>query len=142
MNILNTGILNYLSGDMIKDKRIPCTIVRVTMEEMPGGKKKPVIYLEDRTLGIVLNTTNTRRLVAAYGTETDDWIGQPVTVYAEQGVWFGKEGWAIRLFVPESPSPSAGSNGQVKESAAANGNYRSGASADYSIEDANRDFFS
>jgi len=137
MNILNSGILKYLSGDMIKDGRVNCTIARVTMEEMPGGKKKPVIYLEGRTLGIVLNAINTRRLVAAYGPETDEWIGQPVTIYAEQGVWFGKEGWAIRLAIP---APQAAEKEPAP--AAVNGTNGSALPADYGIKEANEDFFS
>lgn len=107
MNILDAGILKYLSGDMLKEQRMMAFIADVRMEEITQGKMKPVLYLKDKRLGIVLNAGNTRTLAAAYGMETDAWRNQAVIVYAEQGRWFGVEGWAIRLAIPTvAPSPT------------------------------------
>ena len=107
MNILDAGILKYLSGDMLKEQRMMAFIADVRMEEITQWKMKPVLYLKDKRLGIVLNAGNTRTLAAAYGMETDAWRNQAVIVYAEQGRWFGVEGWAIRLAIPAvAPSPT------------------------------------
>ncbi len=106
MNILDTGILKYLTGDMIKDTRSMAFIADVRMEEIVQGKSKPVLYLKDWRLGIILNAGNTRQLAAAYGMETDAWRNHAVIVYAEQGRWFGQDGWAVRLAIPAvAPAP-------------------------------------
>ena len=111
MNILDAGILKYLSGDMLKDQQMMAFIADVRMEEVAQGKMKPVLYLKDKRLGIVLNAGNTRILAAAYGMETDAWRNQPVIVYAERGSWFGQDGWAIRLAIPAvAPAPTPAMN--------------------------------
>lgn len=118
MNILDAGILKYLSGDMVKEGRWMAFIADVRMEEITQGKMKPVLYLKDKRLGIVLNAGNTRILAAAYGMETDAWRNQPVIVYAEQGRWFGQDGWAIRLAIPAvapAPTPAMNSAEQLAE---------------------------
>ena len=107
VNILDTGILKYLSGDMIQGKQMMAFIADVRMEEVTQGKFKPVLFLKDKRLGIILNAGNTRVLASAYGMETDAWRGQPVIIYAEQGRWFGQDGWAVRLAIPAvAPSPT------------------------------------
>ena len=86
-------------------------IADVRMEEIVQGKMKPVLYLKDKRLGLVLNAGNTRILAAAYGMETDAWRNQPVIVYAERGSWFGQDGWAIRLAIPAvAPAPTPAMN--------------------------------
>ena len=107
MNIMDAGILKYMTGDMVKDKRSMAFIADVRMEEVAQGKMKPVLYLKEWRLGIVLNAGNTRQLAAAYGMETDAWRNQPVIIYAERGTWFGKDGWAVRLAIPAAvPTPA------------------------------------
>jgi hypothetical protein len=48
----------------------------------------------------VLNKTNSRKIEAAYGDETDDWSGQPITLYEAEVDLQGDTVAAIRVKIP------------------------------------------
>ena len=72
----------HLSGDQI------LTISAVTIEEMRDGSEKMCLSWSEDYLPWLLNKTNCKRLQGAFGDETDDWIGQPVTLYFDPDVEF------------------------------------------------------
>ena len=47
-----------------------------------GGResRRPVLYFKDRRKGLILGITNGTAIAAAYGPETDDWIGKAITL--------------------------------------------------------------
>lgn len=116
MNIFGTNLFPYLQGEMLKDAGwVAMTIKHVGLEDVAndrGKEEKPVVYFTERPKGLILNKTNARAVAALYGPETNDWHGKRIFVYAEQGTWFGKTGYAIRVGDRVPPTNGNGTNGQ------------------------------
>ena len=74
------------------------TIARVNMQDL-NGETKPVVYFEGRNEGLVLNRTNMKTIAKAYGWETKEWAGSPVTLFATMVEFKGDTVEAIRLRV-------------------------------------------
>jgi hypothetical protein len=85
------------------------TIDRVEMENVaPPGQRsdqRPVLYFEDGTKPLVLNSTNGRLIAEALGTsETEEWSGQQIEVYHDPNVTFaGKVTGGIRVRTGTNP---------------------------------------
>ena len=95
---------NYLKAADLDDQDVTLTISKARMEDIGQGNKKEeklIIYFEEEEKGVVLNKTNANVLTEAYGDETDDWIGEPVTLYEKQVEFEGKEVPAIRMKIPK-----------------------------------------
>ena len=61
---------------------------------------KLALHFEGREKTLVLNITNTKNLINAYGADTDGWVGQEIGL-STQETELG-EGWVVRpLNVPE-----------------------------------------
>jgi hypothetical protein len=45
----------------------------------------------------MVNRTQALILIDLYGPETNDWEGHKVVLYGEEGTWFGKHTWGIRI---------------------------------------------
>jgi hypothetical protein len=43
--------------------------------------KKPIVFFRGAEKGFPLNKTNAKTIAALYGTDTDNWIGKPITIY-------------------------------------------------------------
>lgn len=94
----------YLKAADLGGRTVTVKISHVSIEEI-GGEHKPVLHVQGST-GIkkmVLNKTNAHTLSTAYGDETDDWTGQPVTLFEAQVDFQGKTVPAIRVKVPPRP---------------------------------------
>jgi len=85
---------------------------------MPGqaNEARPVVYFQGKQKGMVLNKTNAAILAAAYGKETDGWMGRPCEIFAAMKTGRdGKpvEGLSIRIPaarpVAAQPQPAASS---------------------------------
>jgi hypothetical protein len=116
MNIFGTELFPYIQGEMLADNEATMTISDVKVEELVnnrGENSKPVVYFKERDKGLILNKTNARVIAALYGPETDDWIGERITLYAERGTWFGKSGYAVR--VNEHKPRNGRKNGRAAE---------------------------
>jgi hypothetical protein len=76
---------NYVGAHDLKGKDATLAIDSVSVAEltMEGGKKenKPVVTFKGAKKKLVLNKTNAKTIAALYGTDTNAWIGQPVTLY-------------------------------------------------------------
>jgi hypothetical protein len=84
MNIDACFPSRYLqASDLPADRDAVVVIARVTLEQMWNGKEKldkPVLYFERKNKGMVLNKTNAKMIGRMIGTETNDWIGQAITI--------------------------------------------------------------
>lgn len=75
----------------------------VKLEEV-GQKKdwKPVLYLLNVKKPVVLNKTNGKVLLGAYGEDTDRWHGKPVELYPARVEFSGEVVDAIRMRIPKA----------------------------------------
>lgn len=79
------------------------TIKNVSLEEMPGGSDtKWVVHFNELPKGLVLNVTAIRVLEAAFGDDSDGWIGKRIKVYVDPNVSFqGKIVGGLRIQTPK-----------------------------------------
>jgi hypothetical protein len=82
----------FLSLADVKDGRFRGEIAAV--EE--GGYKKLVLTFTNG-LRFSLNATNTTEMIKAFGSETDDWIGERVELYEGEASYQGKTVPSVRL---------------------------------------------
>lgn len=86
------------------------TIARVEKREVGAEKvKKGVVYFAEFDRGLVLNKTNSRTIASLYGSNTDDWIGEQITIYRSETSFQNKTVPCIRVkdVRPESPVEAA-----------------------------------
>ena len=100
MNMTDYLTSNYINAESIaSDVRIEATIASVRsreFEEKGEVKVKPVVYL-DTGEGVVLNQTRLRRLVAAYGPNSDNWIGKTIVISRGSTLYEGKTVPAVHI---------------------------------------------
>lgn len=80
------------------------TIADVTLEQMVDGQQKAVLSFEQGDKSLILNRVNFDTIEAAYGPETDDWIGKKLTMFVVNVDFKGKQVPAIRVRIPASPA--------------------------------------
>jgi hypothetical protein len=92
----------YLAAADVEEMggEVSYTIRKVVLEEV-GEKKeeKPIVYFRQHKKGMVLNKTNSTRLTASLGDESDDWTGKTITLEVEHVPFQGKIVPAIRCRV-------------------------------------------
>lgn len=107
----------YVGSHDIKDKidDITITISGVSVQElvMVGGVKdhKPVLTFSDASKDLVLNKTNAGIIADLHGSDTDNWTGKQITIYATT-TRFGRETVpCIRIrekgYKPRTAAPAA-----------------------------------
>jgi hypothetical protein len=78
------------------------TISSIEEEEVGQDReKKHVVYFANQQKGVVLNKTNCDTLTVLYGDETDEWIGEEVTLFTTPVTFNGKTTDAIRFRAPK-----------------------------------------
>jgi len=101
----------YLGAPDLRGKDVALTIARVvreTLRTQDGDEIKPIIYfkeMEERhakdpselNRKLVLNKTNATTIMGQLGNETDDWIGQKITLFATTCQAFGQTVDCIRV---------------------------------------------
>lgn len=99
----------YLGAADLRGKDVTLTVARLALEDLrteSGTERKPVLYfveLEERAKKnqinkkLVLNKTNARSIMAVHGTETNDWKGKKITLYATTCQAFGQTVDCIRI---------------------------------------------
>jgi len=86
----------WLAAADLDEQDLIVTIAGISQETL-GDDAKWVLYFEDQEKGLVLNKTNTRTIAGLYGDDTDDWIGQQITLYPTWVDFQGKQTEAIRV---------------------------------------------
>lgn len=80
---------NFKADTFKGEKRLTirdCRAEEIGQEKTP----KPVLYFTEDTRGLVLNTTNFKRIVEAVGSNlSEDWAGWSLILYVEKDVKFG-----------------------------------------------------
>jgi hypothetical protein len=96
----------WLKGVEIEGLEVKVIIDRVEMQEIQEGEPlKACMFFLGKEKGIVLNATNWDRCEYAFGPESDDWCGKPLTLYTEEIRFQGKVGPSIRVRPPAKKQP-------------------------------------
>lgn len=115
----------YVKAADLNGKTVTLTIAKLVVEELgpsghPGAEKerKPVLYFQKATKGLVLNRTNAMTIVGLYGDESDDWGGKRISIYPTRIRAFGamQDTIRVREEIPAQPRPMAQAV-QVEEAA-------------------------
>jgi hypothetical protein len=103
---------NYIKADIDlvkKDKKgierpidMDVTISGCVKEEFPqtdgSFDEKIVLYFEELVKGLVINKTNWKTLMRLYPVDdTDEWIGEQITLYAGETTYMGEPCWGTRI---------------------------------------------
>jgi len=99
----------FLRKEDFEEDRV-LTIRGLKLEDMPGddGTQKWVLYFKEEAKGMALNVTTIRVLEAAFGDDSDMWLGKRVMVYVDPSVSFGgKVVGGLRIRTPRKPKPEA-----------------------------------
>lgn len=97
----------YLKAAHLQGKKPVLTISGADLEDnFDKNGKQVVLSFEETEKRLTLNTTNWRHLTGLIGsTNTDDWLGVKIKIYATTDSYNGKTYDVIRLFpeLPEQP---------------------------------------
>ena len=92
---------DFIKACDLGGKEVSVTIARVVAGDLIGtsGKKtkKPVLYMEGKEKGFVLNKTNCKTIATKFGPDTDKWIGQTIVLYPTQTDMAGETVECIRV---------------------------------------------
>ena len=93
----------WLKADDLDEAR-KLRIRDVSVERIGIGKdqEKLVVWFEDEDQGLVLNSTNNRTLMDAFGDETDDWASQVIVLFPTTADYRGRQVAALRVRIPPS----------------------------------------
>lgn len=81
-----------LDGDTV------VTITGVRFAEVGEDKtRKGVIDTKEFDRGFVVNRTNLLRIIAQHGHETEDWVGQQITLYPSETDFAGRTVPCVRV---------------------------------------------
>jgi hypothetical protein len=107
MNIDKAFAGNFLKADDIEEDTT-LTISKVAIETV-GTDERPIVYFDGHEKGLVLNKTNKETIKGLYGKETDDWIGNKITLFTTEVDYQGKQVMAIRVRMkaPKTGTPAA-----------------------------------
>jgi hypothetical protein len=83
-------VSKFLRKEDFEEDRV-MTIKGVKFEDMAGdsGQQKWVLYFREEAKGLAMSITTIRVLEAAFGDDSDHWIGNKVKVYVDPNVSFG-----------------------------------------------------
>jgi hypothetical protein len=116
------GKSKYLKAEEFVGKTIRAVITNVEDVEFDDVGVKPVLALEGKDRGLVVNATNFDILADALGKNTDDWIGHAIILKGEKVAFKGKRVDSIRVSVPapqakqkKQPEPDPDLNDEIPE---------------------------
>ena len=94
----------YLKAEDFDGDRL-FTIRSLVVEELgPERERKPVLYFEGESRGLVCNKTNMAVIVKAYGDETENWRGRQVILYPLDVQFRNDVVRALRVRLPPAAS--------------------------------------
>lgn len=100
---------NFLKADDLNGKPVTLTIAAVEMETLGQGKDKEsklIVQFKGTEKKLVCNKTNANTIGKLYGDDTDDWIGQRITIKPMEVEFQGEMKLAIRVSLTK-PAPAA-----------------------------------
>jgi hypothetical protein len=102
MDILkDTTLFPHIEGLALKGTEMVVTIRSIIKEKMQGPTGRPVeknvIVFQETPQTLVLNKTNAKRIIALYGSETNDWPGKRIVLHSETVSAFGEVTEAVRV---------------------------------------------
>ena len=102
----------YVKAADLNGKTVTLTIAKLVLEELGHGaekERKPVLYFQKATKGLVLNRTNAMTIAALYGDESDNWEGKRISIYPTRIRAFGamQDTIRVREEIPAQPRPQA-----------------------------------
>lgn len=107
MNINDAYPSKYLKADDLQGRKVTVIMADVKTEEVGKQKDfKAILYFKGKDKGMVLNKTNARKISEAYGPETNEWFGQPITLYEAQVEFQGDTVAALRVAIPTASTPT------------------------------------
>jgi len=111
----------YVKAGDLSGKTVTLTIAKLVVEELGHGaekERKPVLYFQKATKGLVLNRTNAMTIAGLYGDEADEWPGKRISIYPTRIRAFGamQDTIRVREEIPAQPKPMAQA-GQIEEAA-------------------------
>lgn len=102
MKISSAFPSKFLKASDLQGKEVRVEIFDVRMEDVSGdgSEEKPIMYFKDKVKGLVLNKTNSGKLEAAYGDDTDGWLGKEIIIYPDTTLYQGRTVDCLRVRVP------------------------------------------
>jgi hypothetical protein len=98
----------YLRAADLQDRPHTMVMHRVEMDSVADGEdKKPVLYFTKAQKGLVLNKTNSKVIVGAYGDDSDHWEGRPLVIFPTTVDFRGDMVEALRVRIPKAAAPAA-----------------------------------
>jgi hypothetical protein len=91
----------YLKAADLQDRQHTLTMKLVEFEIIGDDDRKPVLYFERTSKGLVLNKTNAKVISAAYGDESELWHDKPLILFPAVVDFRGDQVEAIRVRVPK-----------------------------------------
>lgn len=95
----------YLRAADLQNRQVRAVIDRVELREV-GDDHKPVLFFQNKEKGVVLNKTNATMIAAAYGDETDAWIGKEIILFSMMVSFQGRMQPGIRVQIPQPRKPA------------------------------------
>lgn len=102
----------YLKKEDLKGRRIKVAIAAVALKDFKKEGETPKLELAfvGAQKRLLLNKSNSKIVVAAYGDDTDAWIGKELEVWYDPSVMMkGETVGGIRVGVPAPPVSNDGS---------------------------------
>jgi hypothetical protein len=97
----------YLKAGDLGGKNPRLIVSKVSLVEFENdGKRevKPAINFEGKEKAMVLNATNTERMIRKFGADSDSWIGKSVLLGTEYYPKFDREGLTLQpLDISDDP---------------------------------------
>jgi hypothetical protein len=103
MNVNELFASKYVSTPDLKGSEVTVTIATLQIESLQNGnavEKKGVLYFTGAEKGLVLNRCNCDTITAAYGPETDAWLGRPIVLFPASTSFQGRPTPCIRIRIP------------------------------------------
>jgi hypothetical protein len=110
MKVSAKATSKYLSkGDIQAPFVAIMDFVRTETLQNPTEQKDVLHFVSDTIKPLVLNVTNKRVIIAAFGDESDDWRGQCIEIYVNHEITnsSGAVVGGVRLRIPAAPAPRA-----------------------------------
>lgn len=103
-------VSDLISGDFLKSEDMPDGGIELTILTIARNDRNPEkleIGFKGSKKKLLANKTNMRRIAHMYGTDSDNWIGQRITIYNDPEVEFGdKPVGGIRVQVGSAAPPA------------------------------------
>jgi hypothetical protein len=90
----------YLTAADLQGAEPAVVIESVELKEFDDGNKF-LLTFQGKKKGLVANKTNSKRIAALYGDDTDGWLGREIILYTDQVDYAGKTVDAIRVRGPK-----------------------------------------